>query len=334
MTGKRAKGERHLTVVPSTPAEGGPETGTPDVAATPDASPPAPMPVHAIDAAPVRSMGHPSDLASSKPSMPAEIRRLMFEAGAPDELLSILSGFGDDMVGLSSWFDEHGLSQTPQEFLDEILADWKPLLARGTTPLDAELCGAQFLAMYEEASDSHSNESLAQLMINAASTRRPEALAMTRVMEYLGPLQIRPMAAQASRQLTGTGLRNPPWVRSLGHAQVVNAFGYRDALGSQHSLAIGFRYGRRSHVCVVLIDHDLGGGVKDCWFADDVNRTRAQIRLGAVAQQLDFSDYTPEEASGFLQDALAAQPCPVEPDQIQDVTAYLRLLRLRAALLA
>jgi hypothetical protein len=82
-----------------------------------------------------------------------------------------------------------------------------------------------------------------------------------------------------------------------------------------------------------LIDHDLGGGIKDCFPTEDTSRIRADYQNAAKGHGLVFHDYDPAQVRAILDCALGKQPCPVEPDQIEDVGDYLNLLRARVLLL-
>ena len=42
---------------------------------------------------------------------------------------------------------------------------------------------------------------------------------------------------------------------------------YHDVFGEQESVGAVFDYNNRDHAMMVLIDHSLGGGVKDGWLA-------------------------------------------------------------------
>lgn len=94
-----------------------------------------------------------------------------------------------------------------------------------------------------------------------------------------------------------------------------------------------FRYGRTSHAVTVLIDHGLGGGVKDCWVTDQVGRLRDDSQQAVAEIGFELSDFDPAEARDIVERALANSPCPVDPDQIEDVDTYLDLVRSRATLL-
>ena len=98
-------------------------------------------------------------------------------------------------------------------------------------------------------------------------------------------------------------------------------------------IALRFSYGRRQHAVSVLIDHQLGGGVKDCYVAGPPRLLRRQYAELAEMRGASLHDYSAPEAVEILERALAARPCPVEPDQIEDVGIHLDLLRSRVDLL-
>ncbi len=355
MNGKRARTDRHLTVVPGLPAETtsrtGGEPGAADSAHERRNLEPPRDALFGIepDLTPSERRQHPpqslptdrdGDLLACESALfppgasAADIYQIVSDAGAPAELLSMIEGFGEDVEALAAWLGEMGLDGSPQETLDGILAGWRPLLKRGTSALDAELSGAEFLRIFETTvGEGDPADPLAQLITDAAATGAREALAMTRVLSFLGPLPVQRAATAAAHRLAASGAKDMPWVRSLGRPEWVSAFGFADPLGSQESLAIEFRYGKRSHACVLLIDHDLGGGVKDCWFTDEVPRIRAQFQLAANDVRKALSGYTAQRAATILQAALAAPPCPADEEQIEDVGTYLRLVRSRLLLL-
>ena len=368
MSAKRTGVDRHLTAVPDTPANtpagttGGAAVGEPAAGHVTPAPPPRPVrdrhqpdptehALFGIDpdvtlpgpgevptsaTTPAQSADLPAGVSPLfQPDLsPAEIYRMLSEAGAPRELLDLIEGFGEDVEALRSWLREIGLAASPQESLDMILAGWRPLLKRSASALDAELSGAEFLWMFEFTADGVDPfQALSRLITNAASTGTPEALAIARVLAQVGPAPIRPTAVAAAHRLAASGVKDMPWVRTLGKPEWVSAFSYVDSFGSQQSLAIEFRYGKRSHACVALIDHGSGGGIKDCWFTHDVGQIRAELGLASMGHAGKFREYTAEQAATTLSAALAAPPCPEDPEQVEDVGTYLRLLRDRLRVL-
>ncbi|MGH3486359.1 MAG: hypothetical protein ACRDP8_00370 [Actinopolymorphaceae bacterium] len=262
------------------------------------------------------------------------LRQALDEAGAPDEVMQALEGVTDPGQILHR-LGEAGVLPAPEQSLSAVLDGWRPLLARGATPLDAELCGMDFVAIVRSAALDPAEVPLVleQMIAQAEQHGGPEALAMLRVLAVVGPPPVRPVASAGADRLVSDGLEDRPWVKRLGAPTAGQAFGYADD-GCQETLMLTFRYGRTSHAVAVLIDHDLGGGVKDCWVTDQVGRLRDDC-LQAVAEiGIDLCDYAPAEARAIAERALARSPCPVEPEQIEDVDSYLDLVRSRVALVS
>jgi Plasmid pRiA4b ORF-3-like protein len=260
----------------------------------------------------------------------AELRQKLATMEAPAELLQALDGLGD-----------------PQEILDllmrqslgNLLVTFKPLLKRGTSPLDAELVGTDFLSAMavnlSQMEDAPQAEYMvADLVAQAEAAGKPEGLAMLRVLAAIGPQQTRPAAAEAADRLVSSGLKELAWAKDLGAPTVGPCFGWGDASVGQEAIAITFSYGRKRHAIAVLIDHDLGGGVKDCYPTEQVDRIYAGFRKAASQVGLDLREYEPVEAHAILQQALSQQPCPGTADQVECIHRYLDLLRQRVGLLA
>lgn len=265
-----------------------------------------------------------------------ELREQLAAAGVPAELLTALHSQTDPEELITGLVDA-GVLPSPDDALTNLLSGWASLLGRGTTPLDAELSGAEFLGLMRATAPNINDlpAMLTDLVGQAEQTGSGEALAMLRVLASLGPEPMRPVASAAADRLVAAGLVDPPWVPRLGQPEVGACFGYRDNItGAQESLAVTFRYGRKEHALVVLIDHDLGGGIKDCFPTDQPDRVRADFHTAARRFGLTFADYPPDQAHEILTKALSAPPCPMAPDQVEDVRDYLELLRSRIVLLA
>jgi len=263
-----------------------------------------------------------------------ELRAQLTAAGAPEAVLHALDQAGDAEEALRNLV-QAGMLPSPQECLAGLLEGWEPLLKPGADALSAELSGAEFLATIREAAPEPEAvpEILTGLIGHAETTAKPEALAMLRVLAVLGPPEIAPAATQAADRLVAAGLTDRAWVAGLGTPQVGPCFGFVDGLGFQEGITVSFRYGRKTHAFVVLIDHGLGGGVKDCYPTERPDKIRAEYCKVTQRHGWDLCDYAPATARAILQRALAARPCPVAADQVEDVGAYLDLLRRRVALL-
>jgi hypothetical protein len=264
----------------------------------------------------------------------AEFRAHLAAAGAPAAVLQVLDD-ASDMEEAMQCLTEAGLLPAPEESVAGLLEGWRPLLEPGCDALNAELCGTEFLGMIRGAApaDVGLPDLLTEMIGQVREYGGAEALAMLRVLAAVGPAEVRPAAARAADALVAEGLTDRPWAKDLGAPRVGRCFGYSDAFGAQESIAVTFAYGRKSHAVVVLIDHDLGGGVKDCFLSDRPDRIRAKYQQAARGFGLEFCDYQPAEAGQILTAALGMQPCPVEPDQIEDVRDHLDLLRSRVQLL-
>jgi hypothetical protein len=130
-----------------------------------------------------------------------------------------------------------------------------------------------------------------------------------------------------------SGIRDRTWVAALGQPEVRRCWRFRDPDGSQESVTVVFRYGRREHALTVLIDHELGGGVKDCWVSEDPAGVLAESTAATADEGIEI-EFLPTEQSGeILRSALARPECPGEPDEIEDVALGRALLQARAQLL-
>jgi hypothetical protein len=272
------------------------------------------------------------------PTLEAEVLdQLLHElaaAGAPDDLIGALREATDPVEALQALADS-GRLPSPEESFAGMVEGFGSLLAADIGALDAELCGAEFLGVVRRLAEDGSEvpEMLRMMAGQAEDSGLPEALAMLRSVGAVGPQEVREELAQAADRMVAAGLRDCAWVGGLGAPKVGRAFGYGDIFGSQESVAVTFSYGRKQHAIVVLIDHGLGGGIKDCFVTDEVRRIRLQFKTITAQAGLTLVDYDPEQAHMLLSDALSREPCPVQRDQVEDLTQYFELLRSRVALL-
>ena len=271
----------------------------------------------------------------SNDSLPtlSELRAMLVAEGAPEEVLGLVDGSRDVDEAVRR-LTEAGVIGSPEQAVAGLLDGFSALLEPGCGPLDAELTGAEFLGLLAQGVAAEDvPEALAALITEAEATGTPEALAMARTLAVVAEEPVRTLAREAGDRLVASGLVEAAWVEVVGGPAVGACFGYADVLGAQDGLAMTFAYGRKAHVLVVLIDHDLGGGVKDCFVSDQPEAIRSGYVQAAEQHGVVFREYTPEQARVIVADALDREPCPVEPDQVQDVTTNLALLRQRVALL-
>lgn len=115
-------------------------------------------------------------------------------------------------------------------------------------------------------------------LIHVASRHAPtQALALLRALSLLSGTPSAAVADAAAADLASAGVADRAWVARIGQLTPTTCLRYGDLDGSQESLVAGFSYGRREHAMVLLIDHGLGGGIKDCWVTDQPEVIREQI---------------------------------------------------------
>jgi hypothetical protein len=118
---------------------------------------------------------------------------------------------------------------------------------------------------------------------------------------------------------------------------VLRAWRYGDVFGQQSSLGVLFTDRGRDHALMVLVDHALGGGIKDAWVAEgrQAQGLRDRVMTGLADEPMAvFDDIDVAAVAQALRDALACPPCPAEEDQHEDVATHLVLVRSRAERLA
>jgi Plasmid pRiA4b ORF-3-like protein len=264
----------------------------------------------------------------------ARLRQLAIKSGAPDEAIRLIDGAASADEAIDS-LTEAGFMPTDVESGEGLLSWFAPLLEPGRDQLDAEICGSQFIGELRRGAPPNLNvgDVLRDIVQGFGAHRRPEALAMMRVLSAVGPDPVRAMAASAAADMVRDGQPDPSWAAGLGSPAPGRCFSYTDVYGEQRSVVITFGYGRRVHAIVVLIDYLLGGGVKDCYVADYAESLRDQYREIGRDPDLVFSDLDAAQARAILVLALSHEPCPVEPAQVDDVADCIDLLRARVALL-
>jgi len=219
-------------------------------------------------------------------------------------------------------------------------------IAEARSPLAAELVlcgafGAVKAGLPDDADEQERLEALAlmlgQVIGYAETLASVDALALLRVCSVLGPATSRSAARKSAGRLAAAGVADRPWAGRVGSPQMLRAWRYGDVFGAQSSVGVLFDYLGREHAVMVLVDHLLGGGVKDCWVSE--GRAAKDIRnsvAAAMAGEPDtfFEDIDAAAAAALLGSALACRPCPEQADQIQDVNDHLHLVRARVEHLA
>jgi hypothetical protein len=240
----------------------------------------------------------------------AEPRQAPAAAGAPEDVLRLLDGPGSPGEIVQRLIGA-GLAPSPPDSAAALVSQWEPLLVRGTDPLDAELSGAEFLALLRRGAADPDDlpDMLTTLVAQAEQHGGPAALAMLRALAVMAPERVRDQAGAAADRLAAAGLPDRPWVAQLGAPKLSTCFGYSDGI-AQEAVAITFRYGRKRHAVAVLIAYGLGGGVKDVWVTDRPGQVRAAYQDSADRIGVEIEDYEPAAARAILELALSKPPLP------------------------
>jgi hypothetical protein len=236
------------------------------------------------------------------------------------------------------------LGDPPPELAAGVAGSLMEAVAEARSPLDAERVLCLVLGMLGtriDGDDGDRADAVRQLLVavidHCERAGDVEALAALRVCSVLGPDETRTAARAAGDRLAGAGVADRPWAARLGRPAPLRAWRYGDVFGGQTSIGVLFDDRGREHALMVLVDHHLGGGIKDAWVAEGKKtkglRNRIAAKLAdepvAVFEDIDFGT-----ASRALREALACPPCPEQDDQIEDVATHLFLVRSRADHLA
>jgi len=264
----------------------------------------------------------------------ARLRQLALMSGAPGEAIRVIdrATTADEAIGVLT---EAGFMPTEAAAEEGLVSWFAPLLEPGCEPLDAELCGAQFIGELHRAMPPNLDvtDVLIDIIEDFAPRRSAVVLAMMRALGAVAPGPARTMAARAADQIVRDGVADMPWAADLGWPVPGRCFGYTDVYGEQRSMVLTFSYGRKPHALVVLIDYLLGGGVKDCYVTDYSESIRREYQRLGRDPDIIFIDLDPGEARRILLQSLACDACPVEPHQIRNVQNHVGLLVARAAAL-
>jgi hypothetical protein len=206
-------------------------------------------------------------------------------------------------------------------------------------PLDAEMWATELLGMLDlGAPDESTPEEREAVTLNLA-TRLVEyaveqnslsGLAMLRTLSVIGPQESRLLARKAASR---TGLRDRSWAAAVGRPDVRRCWRFRDAEGIQESVTVVFGYGTREHTLTVLIDQELGGGVKDCWISEDPDGVLAETRAALEPDDIEIEFISAGQARTSLQNAVGRAECPQTPDEVEDLALCRAFLQARVDLL-
>lgn len=231
----------------------------------------------------------------------------------------------------------------PLELVESIYADLARGIGKSRSALEVEGGIAEFLAMTTQmiTSGVPSGEGdtalagfLGALIEVARRHATPQALAVLRALSLLPGTPAVEVAGAAAADLADSGIADRAWVAKLGQLRPTTCLRYGHVDGSQESLLAGFSYGNAEHAVTVLIDHELGGGIKDCWVTDQPQVARQQILTTTVFDPLvEVGPIDWVRAEKILSATLSRPVCAVDDSQVSDTAVNIAVLRRRVAVL-
>jgi hypothetical protein len=230
----------------------------------------------------------------------------------------------------------------PAQATEVVLSEAHQVLDTVREPVDAELWGSDMIGALTRRAPTGGADALAEVMAELAASLvpaaeqdgSPEALALLRVLAAIGTPQLKTAATAAAERLTAEGTPDPDWADVIGSPTVGRCWHYGDVGGRQESITAVFGYGAAEHALSVLVDHGMGGKIKDAW-VDSAEGLLQKTWLAADNDPLVVFDLIdPADARDRLAQAVAAGECPGKPDEADDLGAHRALLNARIRYLA
>lgn len=203
-------------------------------------------------------------------------------------------------------------------------------------PLDVELMVSALMGTWWNSLPGQDAEQvLGEGLVGYAGTRRtPASLSLLRTLALLlGTSERRAQAAQAADGLAAAGVAEPAWAATIGRVTTGQCWRLDDAYGDQSWVLCAFAYGDRPHGMLALVDHNLGGMIKDAFFTDDAEAALAMQRDEAAAGPLAIHrELAPTEARQLLEGSFAMTDMTWQPPVAEDFAAHraLALARVRS----
>jgi hypothetical protein len=227
------------------------------------------------------------------------------------------------------------------DFMAPIFSEIERSLRPALTPLAAEVIGSQLLgtvALSLQSAESGPEVStgivdfITELITYARADATVGALAVLRAVAAVAPPQLRQRVNTAAMDLAGSGKTDRAWAADIGRPVPVRSWQCGDTAGAQAAITAVFRYGRAEHALTVLLDHQLGGGVKDCWLSQNPGLLWQRSQEAGRIPHMRLTELPWAAAQDLLAQSLVLPACPTEPDQVQDVAAHMGLLQARVDL--
>jgi hypothetical protein len=262
-------------------------------------------------------------VGATLPASPAAVEDWLAESGLLDELLAGL--------------EQGTLASAAEEAFSNVLAEAEAYLATVRSALDAEMWGSEMLGIVTSSGFdlSAAEDFVADAIVPMAEEAgTPPALAMLVVLGGIAGPRLSSTAAVSRRRPIERGVPEPAWAEGIGAPTVGPCWVYGDVFGGQESVTATFAYGRARHALCVLIDHNLGGGVKDSYVVGRVPTLRRRMFDMASDDGATFcEEVAAADAAHSLRQAMACPECPWLSDQVEDVARTRALLRSRVALM-
>ncbi|MDQ4130440.1 MAG: hypothetical protein M3133_05545 [Actinomycetota bacterium] len=162
-------------------------------------------------------------------------------------------------------------AETSRPALGEVLWAARELLTYDD-PLDAELWASALVEMWREQHlvDDEPESLYGHTLVRFAGQHAgPEALACLAALASVAGPTVARKAGQTVDELRRRGVWAPSWVARLRPVRVVGAWTARDPFGDQEVVLLAFAHdGQKAHTFQLLVDHNLGGMVKDGFLTD------------------------------------------------------------------
>ncbi|MGI8657206.1 MAG: hypothetical protein ACR2K4_00330 [Candidatus Limnocylindria bacterium] len=171
-----------------------------------------------------------------------------------------------------------------------------------------------------------------ELIAHLRQRRTPDIVAALLGLSVVAGQPLGDDAAAAAQALVRQGVKPPAWANEIGRARIAAAWLATDEFGDQDFLAIGFtEAGGGAHTMTALIDHNIGGIVKDLMVAPDgVDRLLATWHA-VPDNDLEAREIPAEEAAGRLRDALNAYDETFDPPSTDAVAFHRQFALARLA---
>jgi hypothetical protein len=223
-----------------------------------------------------------------------------------------------------------------ERFLNDTLALAEGLIDE-QDPLNVETWASDFVADWYLDDDPSSPETISReitsggLVAAAEQEASARSTAMLRALAALAPLEVAAEAERAASRLAAKGVPLPAWSEKVGRPELAGAWLGTDPFGDADLLLLAYRYDDWvEHALSILIDHNLGGIVKD---AGLLHFSPAIVERMRADPELEVRELEPDEAAWWLRSALHATDSVFFPYDNVELHALRPLLDARARLL-